>query len=102
MSLFAFLQPVGPDDAPARGGRPAGSRPHRLPWAELLRRVFAQDILECALGGRRTVVAFEVDANLAGSLRARLGIAAEAATFAPRRASPQGRVGLGRPGVASP
>jgi len=46
------------------GDRPAVSRPRRLPWAELLRRVFAQDVLQDACGGRCTVVAFVTDANL--------------------------------------
>jgi len=73
----------------APGGPPAVSRPRRLPWAELLRRVFAQDVLQCACGGRRTVVAFVADANLTRSLLTSLGLPAEPATFAPARAPPQ-------------
>jgi hypothetical protein len=38
--------------------QPAASRARRLPWAALLRRVFAQDTVFCPGGGRRTVVAF--------------------------------------------
>jgi len=81
--------PPTPADAPHPGGSPAVSRPRRLPWAELLRRVFAQDVLQCACGGRRTVVAFVADANLTRSLLIRLGLPAEPATFAPARAPPQ-------------
>jgi hypothetical protein len=51
--------------------------------------VFAQDVLQCACGGRRTVVAFVADANLTRSLLTSLGLPAEPATFAPARASPQ-------------
>jgi hypothetical protein len=36
--------------------QPSAPRAHRLPWAELLRRVFAQDVLACPYGGRRSVV----------------------------------------------
>ena len=81
--------PPTPADAPHPGGSPAVSRPRRLPWAELLRRVFAQDVLQCACGGRRTVVAFVADANLTRSLLTSLGLPAEPATFAPARAPPQ-------------
>ena len=81
--------PHTPDAAPHPGGSPAVSRPRRLPWAELLRRVFAQGVLQCACGGRRTVVAFVADANLTRSLLTSLGLPAEPATFAPARAPPQ-------------
>ncbi|HEX7839328.1 MAG TPA: hypothetical protein VF469_17745, partial [Kofleriaceae bacterium] len=81
--------PPTPDDAPHPGGPPAVSRPCRLPWAELLRRVFAQNVLRCACGGRHTVVAFVADANLTRSLLTSLGLPAEPATFAPARAPPQ-------------
>jgi hypothetical protein len=42
-----------------------------------LRRVFAEDVLPCACGGRRTVVAFVADANLTRSLLTSLGLPAE-------------------------
>ena len=69
------------------------SNPHRVPQrtcsltAELLRRVFAQDVLPCACGGRRTVVAFVADANLTRSLLTSLGLHAEPVTCASTRAS---------------
>jgi hypothetical protein len=56
---------------------------------ELLRRVFAQDVLRCTCGGRRTVAAFVADATLARSLLTSLGLPADPATFAPARAPPQ-------------
>ena len=41
-----------PSDASASRDEPA-TRPRRLAWAELLRRVFAADVLECPRCGRR-------------------------------------------------
>jgi hypothetical protein len=51
--------------------------------------VFAQEILPCACGGRRTVGAFVADANLIRSLLTSLGLPAEPSTFAPARAPTQ-------------
>jgi hypothetical protein len=48
--------------------------------------VFAEDVLQCACGGRRPVVAFVADTNLARTLLTSLGLPAEPATFAPARA----------------
>ena len=66
-----------------------GSRARRLLWADLLRRVFAQDVLACPCGGRRTVVAFVTDPCRAHSLLTALGLPAAPATFAPARDPPQ-------------
>jgi hypothetical protein len=60
-----------------------------LPWANLLRRVFAQDVLACPCGGRRTVTAFVVDTTLARSVLTALGLAVEPTSFAPARDPPQ-------------
>ena len=67
-------------------------RARRLPWADLLRRVFAQDVLVCLCGGRRSVVAFVAfvaDAGHAHSLLVTLGLPAAPTTFAPARDPPQ-------------
>ena len=66
-----------------------GSRARRLLWADLLRRGFAQDVLACPCGGRRTVVAFVTDPCPAHSLLTALGLPAAPATFAPARDPPQ-------------
>jgi len=50
-----------------------------------LRRVFAQDVLACPCGGRRSVVAFVDDATRARSLLVALGLPAAPAAFAPAR-----------------
>jgi len=51
--------PPGPGESKAAArARP----PSRLPWAELLRRVFCEDVLECnRCGGRRVVLAFLIE-----------------------------------------
>jgi hypothetical protein len=52
--------PCPPPSPPAPA--PCGTnRGGRIPWAELLRRVFAADVLACPCGGRRRVIAIVVD-----------------------------------------
>jgi Putative transposase len=84
---------TAPDDAAhpgcPRATQPVASRARRLPWADLLRRVFAVDVLRCDCGGRRNVVAFVADATRARSLLTTIGLPAEPATFAPTRDPPQ-------------
>ena len=47
---------VPPPQALAEVRRPAD--PSRIPWAELLMRVFREDVLACPCGGRRVVPAY--------------------------------------------
>jgi hypothetical protein len=68
---------------------PVPPRARRLPWADLLRRVFAQDVLVCPCGGRRSVVAFVAHAGHAHRLLVALGLPAAPTTFAPARDPPQ-------------
>jgi len=79
---------------------PVPPRAHWLPWAELLRRVFAQDVLACPCGGRRSVVAFVADAGHAHRLLVTLGLPAAPATFPPARAPPQTQLAWDDPRVA--
>jgi len=60
----------------------------RLPWAELLQRVFAKDVLACPCGGRRRVLAFITDLHVARDILAALGLPATIPTFATARAPP--------------
>ena len=70
-----------------RAGAVRRQRGGRVPWAELLRRVFAAaDVLACPCGGRRRVLAVVVDSAIARTLLAALGLPCAAATFAPARA----------------
>jgi hypothetical protein len=79
-----------PADEPAAAPAPCGAHPgSRVPWAVLLRRVFATDVLACPCGGRRRVIAVVVDSGRARPLLAALGLPCTPATFAPARAPPQ-------------
>ena len=79
------LDDSSPDAPGCRGRR----RSSRLPWADLLRRVFATDVLECPCGGRRTVLAVITDPVIARTVLVALGQPVDWATFAPARAPPQ-------------
>jgi hypothetical protein len=68
---------------------PPPSRSRRLPWADLLRRVFADDVLQCPCAGRRSVIAFVTAPALANTLLTVLDLASEPVTLAPARAPPQ-------------
>lgn len=79
--------------------RRAARRTSRVPWAELLRRVFATDVLSCPGAGRR-VVAVVVDSVMARVVLATLGMPCTPATFAParnRRRASSGSTTLGNP-----
>jgi hypothetical protein len=52
----AMTEATCPDLATGKPQRPAD--PSRIPWAELLRRVFRDDVLTCPCGGRRVVLAY--------------------------------------------
>ena len=67
----------------------APRRRGRVPWAELLRRVFADDVLQCPCGGRRGVLAVVTDPAIARTLLVALDLPHLAAAFAPARAPPQ-------------
>jgi hypothetical protein len=84
------LVPAPTGEPPRGSATPRGSaRAGRVPWAELLRRVFATDVLSCPCGGRRSVVAVVVDAAMARAVLAALKLPCTPATFSPARAPPQ-------------
>jgi hypothetical protein len=84
------LVPTRGGEPPSAAATPSGStRASRVPWAKLLRRVFATDVLSCPCGGRRSVVAVVVDPAEARAGRAPLGLPCTPATFAPARDPPQ-------------
>ena len=62
----------------------------RLPWADLLRRVYAVDVLRCdRCGGRMRVLAFIRTAAVVRRILEHLGLPAEPPRTAPARASPE-------------
>jgi hypothetical protein len=84
------LVPAPARELPPSAATPGGSaRAGRVPWAELLRRVFATDVLSCPCGGRRSVVAVVVDDAMARTVLATLGLPCTPATLAPARDPPQ-------------
>lgn len=76
----AILQPAQP---PGRLGPRI-----RVPWADLLRKVFAVDVLACpACGGRLEVLAFITEQAVARKILDHLGLASRAPPLAPARSA---------------
>jgi hypothetical protein len=76
------LVPARRGEPPRAAAMPSGStRAGRVPWAELLRRMFAEDVLCCPRGGRRSVVALVSDATVARSVLRTLGLARPFRTY---------------------
>ncbi|MCP5067272.1 MAG: transposase [bacterium] len=63
----------------------ARKRPERLSWAELVRRVWLQDILHCPCGGRRKVMAMVFNPDSIERILRHLGLPHEAPSRAPPR-----------------
>jgi hypothetical protein len=76
-ALVPAVDDCTPDGACPGTPQPILPRARRLPWADLLRRVFAEDVLVCPCGGGRSVVAFVADAGQAHSLLVTLGLPAD-------------------------
>jgi hypothetical protein len=82
------LVPACRGEPPPAAATPSGStRARRVPWAELLRRVFATDVLSCSCGGRRSVFTVVVDSAMARAVLAALPCTP--ASLAPVRDPPQ-------------
>ncbi len=83
----------GPALPPGVGGSKAAARarpPSRLPWAELLRRVFREEVLECnRCGGRRVVLAFLIERSAVRAILEHLRLPTTGPPVAPARGSPQ-------------
>ncbi len=90
----AALRPLIVPRSPAAEGATsegAGRPADRIPWAELLRRVFLVDVLRCAgCGGRRRLVAEVTDPLAARRILEHLGLDAKAPRLEPARAPPGG------------
>ena len=96
-------------------GKATGKRPYRVPWADLLRRVLAVDVLSCPCGGRLQLVAFIAEVTVAKRILDHLGLDSPGAAGRPRpgaarRARPRLELrrrrlrlpGLGRPRRSGP
>jgi len=80
---------VAPTDAAnASVTPPAPGRARRLPWAELLRRVYAVDVLACPCGARAEVIAFVTAPDACVQILRHLGLPSRPPPLAPARAPP--------------
>jgi hypothetical protein len=71
-------------------GSGAGGASLRYPWAELLKRVFAVDVLRCHLcGGRREVLALVTEGPVVRAILECLGLPADGAVIHPARGPPE-------------
>ena len=82
----AALVPLRPKvSAPGQPAPTAGTG-HRIPWADLLRRVYAVDVLRCPrCDGRRTVLAFITEPAVVEKILIHLGLPAEPPPRSPAR-----------------
>jgi len=102
-ALRAAIVPAGPErETSASGGAGAGAglsadpcaarrsarTSGRHPWAELLKRVFAVDVLRCGCGGRRKILAAITQTEVIVAILAALGLPTEAPVVHPARGPP--------------
>ncbi len=71
---------------PPQVDRPA--RTYRVPWADLLRKVFAVDVLACPCGGRLQIIAFIAEATVAKRILDHLGLDSRRPPLARAQAPP--------------
>ena len=57
----------------------------RIPWTELLLRVFREDVLLCPCGGRRVVLAFITEKKVVKEILEHLGLPSTGPPVAPTR-----------------
>jgi hypothetical protein len=62
-------------------------RSSRIPWAELLRRVFREDVLSCPCGGRRVVLAYVTQSKAVKAILDHLGLASTGPPLSPARSA---------------
>lgn len=72
--------------APAEAPKPR-QRDAKIPWAELLQRVFREDVLVCPCGGRRRVLAFITDRAVVKAMLEHLRLPTTAPPVMPARSA---------------
>ena len=72
--------------SPRKHDRPA--RTYRVPWADLLKKVFAVDVLACPCGGRLQLIAFIAEATVAKRILDHLGLDSRGPPLARAQAPP--------------
>jgi hypothetical protein len=81
--------PAADPDAAAGAGAPKQKRrpDSKIPWAELLQRVFLEDVLACPCGGRRKVIAFITERKVVKRILEHLGLPTTGPPIAPARSA---------------
>ncbi len=64
------------------------ARTYRVPWADLLKKVFAVDVLACPCGGRLQLIAFIAEATVAKRILEHLGLDSRGPPVARAQAPP--------------
>jgi len=76
--------PVAPP-GPGPGAERSAPVQTRIPWSELLLRVFREDVLQCPCGGRRVVLAFLTDEKVVKAILEHLGLPTTGPPLPPAR-----------------
>jgi len=88
--ILRFGDEVGTEEAENPAGPPLDSFGRALPWAELIRRVFAVDVLECPrCGGRMRILAAIQTPEAIRAILDHLGLPSRAPPLAPARPLPR-------------
>ena len=83
----------GPSTSRRRRTSAAGACPRPYPWAELLRRVFAIDVLKChRCGGRRRLIAQITQPGVVAAILTALGLPTDVPRLHPARGPPEGEL----------
>ena len=83
------LPEPGPE-TPRRGGAAGPARSYRVPWADLLKKVFAIDVLACPdCGARLKLIAFIAEATVARRIPDHLGLDSQGPPVTRARAPPE-------------
>jgi putative transposase len=77
--------PREPTSTPLPESKPPRPPDSRVPWAELLLRVFREDILSCHCGGRRKIIAFIDERPVIERILGHLGLPTTGPPTAPAR-----------------
>jgi hypothetical protein len=97
-ALRKLIVPKAPEaerSACGAGTEAEAPRPSRMSWAELLRRVFAKDVLECPrCGGRMKIIATVTDPEAVRRILTCIGLPARPPPLAPAREREQPELGF--------
>ena len=93
---------IAPGDAPASPA-PKKPSPSRLPWAELQKRVFLTDVLDCPkCHGRMRILAVIMTPDVVRRILQHENLPADPPSAAPARPPPQAMLGFGAEGADPP